>query len=145
MNTNRISVKSVRTYNLMLLIMPFVLISAIIMGALISASRTAASRAAALALQQKNICIENLKQIRRAKEVWMIQPPPGFNRKSSDVEFSLDGAHRSGSSIPADSDLFGPNKLIDVKPVCPAGGWYSLGALAENPTCSVPGHTLYKQ
>jgi hypothetical protein len=38
-------------------------------------------------------------------------------------------------------DLFGPGHYMAAKPVCPSGGIYTLGAVQENPRCTIPGHT----
>jgi len=44
--------------------------------------------------------------------------------------------------VPTDADLFGPDKYIETKPSCPAGGTYTLGSVREKPTCSIPDHVL---
>jgi hypothetical protein len=44
--------------------------------------------------------------------------------------------------MPTDADVFGPDKMIREKPVCPAGGIYTLRSVGENPTCSIPGHVV---
>lgn len=73
-------------------------------------------------------CRPNLKQIEGVKATWAMenkQPP---------------------TAIPTDADIFGPNAYIGMKPVCPLGGTYRLGAVNELPTCSqgatTPGHSL---
>ena len=73
---------------------------------------------------QKQACINNLKTIEGAKEVWALE-----NRKTD-------------SDVPADADLFGNDKTIKTKPNCPGGGNYDLRSVSERPTCSLPDHVL---
>src|ERR1051325_1847985 len=72
---------------------------------------------------QTATCVNNLKAIEGAKAQWA----------------GLSG--KPGNAIPADTDLFGPGKPLAQKPVCPAGGVYTLGTVQTRTTCSVPGHT----
>jgi len=69
-------------------------------------------------------CQANLKTIAGAKATWSLEM-----RKTDD-------------DVPADTDLFGPGKTIDHKPLCPASGSYDLKTVSEKPTCTVPGHAL---
>jgi len=69
-------------------------------------------------------CIANLKQIEGAKGTWALE-----NRKDL-------------NAIPTDTDLFGVNKYFREKPICPQGGTYTIGSVAEKPRCSIPGHTI---
>ena len=73
---------------------------------------------------QKQACIGNLKSIEGAKSIWALE------------------MKKTDSDVPSDSDLFGPNKNIEKKPECPAGGTYDLRSVAEKPTCSVADHTI---
>jgi len=61
---------------------------------------------------QMNACIANLKQIQGAKEQSLL----------------------AGHGV-ADTDLYGTDKYIKVKPTCPAGGDYTIGASDADPTC----------
>jgi competence protein ComGC len=70
---------------------------------------------------QYQACQNNLKVIQGAKEVWKLE-----NKKDD-------------ASVPMDADLFGPAKQVQEKPVCPAGGVYSLNAIQESPVCSQHG------
>jgi hypothetical protein len=63
-------------------------------------------------------CSANLQQIQQAKEKWSVD----FKKARTD--------------FPNDADLFGPGQYIPVKPTCPAGGTYRLGAVREKPTCT---------
>ncbi len=72
----------------------------------------------------RSLCVAHLKQIEGAKATWALE-----HRKQP-------------TDVPTDSDLFGTNRYIFVKPKCPAGGNYTLGAVSENPRCSIPSHTL---
>ena len=69
-------------------------------------------------------CMANLKAIEGAKAYWALE-----NRKND-------------QDVPSDGDLFGQDKSIGRKPDCPAGGTYTLGSVADKPTCSVQGHAL---
>src|SRR5262245_3179232 len=57
---------------------------------------------------QTNACIANLKQIEGAKATWALE------------------AKKSNTDTPTDTDLFGTDKYIRQKPVCPGGGTYAL-------------------
>jgi hypothetical protein len=72
---------------------------------------------------QKNACINNLRQIDGAKEQWAM-----VNNK------------RTGDVAPADEiSVYIKGSAI---PQCPQGGDYTLGAIGEDPTCSIPEHRL---
>src|SRR5881397_3809211 len=68
-----------------------------------------------------NVCQSNLRTIQGAKETWALE-----NKKSRD-------------EIPTDEELFGQSKQMAEKPVCRAGGSYTLNAVRESPTCTVHG------
>ena len=73
---------------------------------------------------QQNACIANLKQIDGAVQQWALE-----NKKTSTDTYTLANVtdYLKGSAIPS----------------CPAGGTYAPGAtVANNPTCTIPGHTL---
>jgi hypothetical protein len=69
-------------------------------------------------------CIANLRSIEGAKGTWALEN------------------HKSSNAIPTDADLFGQTNYIREKPICPAGGVYTLGSIAEKPRCSISGHTI---
>lgn len=71
---------------------------------------------------QREACIANLRAMEGAKAIWALE-----NKKKN-------------ADVPKDSDLFGKNAYIELKPACPAGGVYSLNRVADKPTCSVAGH-----
>ncbi|HSY10486.1 MAG TPA: hypothetical protein VK840_06180 [Candidatus Dormibacteraeota bacterium] len=73
--------------------------------------------------QQRNACINNLRQIDAAKQQWALE-----NKKTADA-------------IPTVQDLL-PYFKDGIFPVCPSGGTYTIGIVGEVPTCSVPGHAL---
>jgi prepilin-type N-terminal cleavage/methylation domain-containing protein len=75
-------------------------------------------------LAQSRACINNLKQIESAKQVWGVE----YGKAPSDT--------------PAQSDLIGPLLYIRDMPKCPAGGVYEFNSIGLTPTCSSPGHTL---
>ncbi len=74
---------------------------------------------------QLNACINNLRQIDGAKQQWGLE-----NKKPA-------------GAIPTWDDLKpylgrGQGRTL----VCPAGGVYTIRALTNSPTCSIPGHVL---
>jgi hypothetical protein len=72
---------------------------------------------------QANVCIENLKVIDTAKNQWALE-----NKKTS-------------TDTPTESDL-APYLPNHQTPKCPVGGTYTIGAIGDEPTCSVPNHKL---
>jgi hypothetical protein len=79
--------------------------------------------AAQLEVDQRNKCVNNLRQIDAAKNQWALE-----NNKAADA-------------IPTDQDLL-PYFKDNTFPVCPSGGAYTIGAVGVPPTCSIPGHAL---
>src|SRR5262245_48053751 len=71
---------------------------------------------------QRRVCVQTLNAIQSAKETWM------------------KNEHKTSDDMPTDSDLFGPAKPIIRKPMCPAGGVYTIGKVGEKTKCSVRGH-----
>lgn len=73
----------------------------------------------------KNACINNLRIIDAAKQQWALEND------------------KTGAEIPTKADLerYLPNGRF---PKCPAGGTYTIGAVSNAPTCSIPGHKLPK-
>jgi competence protein ComGC len=74
--------------------------------------------------KQRNTCLNHLRQIDAAKEQWVRE-----NKKRN-------------TDAPTWEDLVGPGKYFQQKPVCPAGGEYTIGDMMTEPTCSIPTHTL---
>jgi hypothetical protein len=70
----------------------------------------------------KNFCIAQLRQIEGAKNTWQLE-----NQKTT-------------NDVPADSDIFGTNQYIKIKPTCGLGGVYTLGRVGDHPKCSIPDH-----
>ena len=75
------------------------------------------------AVIERNACIANLKQLDAAKLQWAL-----LNNKAEDA-------------IPTAQDLL-PYFKDGVFPVCPSGGTYTINAVGQPPTCSIPGHAL---
>ncbi|MCL6519981.1 MAG: prepilin-type N-terminal cleavage/methylation domain-containing protein [Armatimonadetes bacterium] len=72
---------------------------------------------------QARTCQGQLREIKYAKESWAMD-----NHKRADDMPSLD-------------DLY--PTYLKSKPECPAGGTYTIGAVNEDPTCSIGGrHSL---
>jgi hypothetical protein len=86
----------------------------------------ATSTASSPAVNQRNACINNLRQIDAAKQEWALEKgkPNGTVVTEADIKpyIKLD-----------------PNGNI---PKCPSGGKYTIGKVGELPTCSIPGHAL---
>ena len=70
-----------------------------------------------------NACLNNLRQIDAAKNEWALEK----GRKTGDV--------------PTAQDLK-PYLKNGISPACPAGGTYTIGAVGDVPTCSIPQHKL---
>jgi DNA repair exonuclease SbcCD ATPase subunit len=76
-------------------------------------------------IAQRNMCINNLRQLDGAKQQWALE-----HGKTADA-------------IPNPQDL-APYLKDNVLPLCPAGGLYTLNAVNQPPVCSTPGHALPK-
>ncbi|HEX5399756.1 MAG TPA: hypothetical protein VFY06_11995, partial [Verrucomicrobiae bacterium] len=70
---------------------------------------------------QQNACINNLRQIDAAKNEWALEK------------------HKTATDVPTKENLL---PYLRSWPVCPDGGTYTIGAVGEKPTCSIPGHKL---
>jgi len=86
-----------------------------------AAAQTAAASPAAV--NQRNACINNLRQIDGAKN-----------------EFALEKGKKNGDPV-TEADIK-PYLQGGKLPVCPAGGKYTIGKVGELPTCSISGHAL---
>ncbi len=77
---------------------------------------------------QKNTCIANLRLMDSAVTSWALEAKKGI-----------------GDSIDT-SALFGPDNLIKVMPICPAGGDFSFATIGAHPqvscTFNALGHTF---
>lgn len=71
---------------------------------------------------QSVTCINNLRTIEAAKTAWAVD------------------TKKAPTDIPNDAELFGPNRYIPQRLVCPSGGAYVIHAVQQKPTCSIPGH-----
>ena len=72
-----------------------------------------------------------LRKACQANLHWFGDGTPGGAKFAWAVE-----SKQAVTSIPADSDIFGPTLYIRTKPLCPLGGNYSLNAVSAKPTCS---------
>jgi hypothetical protein len=70
--------------------------------------------------------INNLQAIAKAKTEWAREK------------------RKLATEVPTEDDLYGTNKFLRYAPACPRGGKYVIGAVGENPTCSLAhkGHEL---
>jgi hypothetical protein len=75
----------------------------------------------ARATSQQNACINNLRQLDAAKNQWALEKG------------------KTATDVPTKEDLL---PYLRNWPVCPAGGTYTINAVGEPPTCSIPGHQL---
>ena len=77
----------------------------------------------ARSVSQQNVCINNLRQLDGAKQQWALEN------------------NKNGTATPTRAELapYLPGNPL----ICPQGGHYTLGAVGEHPTCSVPGHRLW--
>ncbi len=73
--------------------------------------------------QAANACINHLRQLDGAKQLWALE-----NKKTEDA-------------MPATQDIT-PYLKGNVIPACPSGGKYTIGAVNVVPTCSIASHTL---
>lgn len=73
---------------------------------------------------QRAACIQNLRAIEGAKEIWALE-----NRKG-------------GNEAPQPTELYGADKAIKTEPKCQAGGTYSIGTMDAKPTCTLSDHVL---
>jgi len=69
-------------------------------------------------------CPANLKAIEGAKAAWAVE-----NKMDS-------------NAVPTSAQLFGPTNYIRDFPVCPQGGTYTLNAVGQKASCSLPGHSM---
>ncbi len=70
-----------------------------------------------------NTCINNLRLIDAAKQQWALE----HNKTANDVP------------TPPEIAAYLPNRQM---PECPGGGRYTINAVNQAPTCSIPGHAL---
>jgi hypothetical protein len=74
---------------------------------------------------QKNRCLTYLRQIDSAKRIWALRN------------------HKQPGDVPTVEDIT-PYLPAHQMPACPGGGTYEIGAIGEDPTCSVADHQLHK-
>jgi DNA repair exonuclease SbcCD ATPase subunit len=82
-----------------------------------------AAQAAQQAAANRDACINNLRMIDAAKQQW------AFDK------------NKNLQAIPSVQDLQ-PYFKDGIFPVCPSGGAYSINAVGELPSCSIPDHAL---
>ena len=76
-----------------------------------------------LQVNQRNGCINNLRQIDAAQQQWALEH------------------NKTAEARPTAQDIV-PYLKDNLMPTCPAGGAYALNGLTNLPTCSIPGHVL---
>jgi hypothetical protein len=73
-----------------------------------------------------NACVNTLRQLDGAKQQWALEH------------------NKTAEAVPVSQEVM-PYLPNSAWPVCPSGGAYSLNALNQLPTCTVPGHALPRQ
>jgi len=86
-------------------------------------AQAAAQVAAERAASQRTTCIANLRLIYAAKQAWALEK------------------NKTDADTPTEQDLL-PYIKGGAFPVCPSGGVYTIGAVGQAPSCSIPGHIL---
>ena len=84
----------------------------------------------ALELRRQKVCYANLRIVKSAKASWV-----GDTRKRGVSD-------RDINTVLLDDDENLKLERFRAWPECPKGGRYTLGAIDEQPTCSIPGHHL---
>ncbi len=82
-----------------------------------------AAQALSATQQAATLCINQLRQIDVAKQMWALE-----NKKTAEA-------------IPTTQELAQYIK-DNIFPVCPSGGKHTIGTVNDRPTCSIPGHAL---
>lgn len=95
-------------------------------------------------------CIQNLVRIDSAKQRWAMETIAKTNAMPPSVRLGGDIA-RFHAVIESNAITNAVPTLEDIRvylsgdmkmPRCPSGGTYTIGRVADAPTCSVPGHAL---
>jgi DNA repair exonuclease SbcCD ATPase subunit len=71
-----------------------------------------------------NACINNLRLLDAAKQQWALEN------------------NKTGEAVPQPQDILPYVGANGQFPQCPGGGRYTLNAVNQAPTCSIPGHAL---
>jgi competence protein ComGC len=77
---------------------------------------------------QMNACINQLRMIDAAKQEWALEN----NQQSTNAPTQADLTRLKNNQYFKNGQF----------PACPAGGTYTIGAVGEAPTCSIPKHQL---
>lgn len=89
-----------------------------------SASQLRAEQSSQAEISSRKACILNLRTISAAKAQWALVENKGV------------------ADSPTASDLATYMGVRNGLLVCPAGGSYRIGRMDQDPTCSIPGHSL---
>jgi len=73
-------------------------------------------------------CQENLTKIDGAKEQWALEN----NKTTTDTPVWTDLINTSNAE----------KSYLKKSPVCPSNGTYAIGAVSNDPTCTVSGHAI---
>jgi hypothetical protein len=77
------------------------------------------------AIQARNQCINNLRQMDGAIQQW-----------------ALENKQPASATVTMENILPYLGNGNSAAPACPSGGIYTLGTVEAQPTCNIPGHTL---
>jgi hypothetical protein len=96
---------------------------------LLLAAMAIPSYMAARPIAHRNACINNLRMILDAKAQWAKEN------------------HKPAGEVIPDGTLYGTsgtNGILGYRPICPDGGTYTIGAVSQQPACSLAskGHRL---
>ena len=81
---------------------------------------------------QKNACATQMKAMSDSIDRWL-----SLHGGVPKTAVSLDP-----TNAPTDADIFGADKPIASKPLCPSGGTYKFGMVNKRVACSVHGELL---
>ena len=70
-------------------------------------------------ISRRNACQENQSKIDGAKQQWALE------------------TNQPATATPVDTDLYGATSYVRKSPVCPSSGTYTIGAVNEDPSCSL--------
>lgn len=91
-------------------------------------------------------CIDNLRRIEGAKLWWVTEimnTNKGLNRNyDAERVWAFTKTNAIANVVPSVEDIRPYLSGDLMMPRCPAGGTYTMGRIADDPTCSIPGHVM---
>ena len=86
-------------------------------------------------------CINNLRTIDGCKRQWAFEHFNHFDSDSREWVTDYDAVYSNAVATEADIVMYNSRNHYPM-PRCPRGGTYTIGRVADPPTCSYPGHVL---